>query len=176
MELGPAINLDVLELGCGTGLAAIHLRSRARLLFGLDLSREMVAHAKRRGLYDLLEVAEITEWLNRAAASPFDLIAAADTLIYFGDLRQVLIPAAKHLRVGGWIAFTVEHEKTSLYRLTDSGRYAHSKTHILDAASAAGLAVKQLWEGLLRYEYGEAVIGLVVVLQRTAAISAATNT
>ncbi len=165
-ELGTATNLDVLELGCGTGLAASLLRKRAKHLHGIDLSPEMVTRAETTGLYNGIEVAEITEWLSRPNARTFDLIAACDTLIYFGDLKQVIVPAVRLLRPGGWVVFTVERGETVPFQLTDSGRYAHSETHIRDAARQAGLRVASLTEGLLRYEYGKPVTGLVTVLRK----------
>jgi len=157
--------LDVLELGCGTGLAGKPLRSRARRLVGIDLSPDMVERARATACYDRLEVAEITEWLARSSDRDFDLIAACDTFIYFGDLRQVLVPAAARLRPGGTVAFTVERDEGSSFRLTDSGRYVHSEAHIRDAARDAGLAFETVDSAVLRYEYGEAVQALVVVLR-----------
>jgi predicted TPR repeat methyltransferase len=156
---------DVLELGCGTGLVGKPLRARARRLVGIDLSPDMVKRAKATGHYDALDVAEITEWLSRSADREFDLIAACDTFIYFGDLRQVLKPAAARLRAGGRVAFTVERDEGSGFRLTDSGRYVHSEAHIQDAARDAGLVVEITDSAVLRYEYGEAVQALVVVLR-----------
>ena len=163
-ELGDLRDLQVLDLGCGTGLGGRVLRPRARSLTGIDLSPEMIAHAQSTGLYDTLEVAEITGWLSKANDPLFSLIAACDTLIYFGDLRQVLVPAVRRLTPDGRIAFTVEKGDTGPFRLTDSGRYQHCKTHIVEAATEAGLIVQHLSEGLLRYEYGEAVRGWVVLL------------
>ncbi len=157
--------LDVLELGCGTGLFAPTLRTWAGRLRGLDLSPEMIEHARRRGLYDDLEVAEITGWLAADGPDRYDLIAACDTLIYFGDLGQVLNPAAGLLRPGGLVAFTLERGETAPYALTDSGRYAHHADHVREASAAAGLEVVHLGEVLLRYEYGEPVTGLVAVLR-----------
>ena len=171
-ELDAVADLDVLELGCGTGLAGQHLRRRARRLVGIDLSPDMVVHAQATGLYDAIEVAEITEWLTRADTPDFDLIAACDTLIYFGDLGQVLMPAAKRIRAGGTLAFTVERGDAAPFRLTDSGRYVHTESHVRAVAQEAGLAVASITEGLLRYEYGEDVIGLVVVLRRASTSSA----
>jgi predicted TPR repeat methyltransferase len=164
-ELGDAHDLDVLDLGCGTGLASAFLRPRARRLTGIDLSPEMIEKASSAGAYDALEVAEITEWLERDR-TPFDLIVACDTLIYFGDLRQVLVPASRRLRPGATLAFTVERGDDQTFRLTDSGRYVHSESHIRSAAEDAGLTVARIAEVQLRYEYGEAVIGLVAVLKQ----------
>ena len=52
------------------------------------------------------------------------------------------------------------------FRLTDSGRYAHAEAHVRAVAAAAGLEVERLTEGLLRYEYGAQVRGLVTTLRR----------
>src|SRR5262249_38910750 len=134
--------------------------------YGIDLSPQMAARAEATGLYDGVEVAEITEWLSRPDARSYDLIAACATLIYFGDLQQVVTPAARLLRPGGWVTFTLERGESIPFRLTDSGRYAHSETHIRDVARQAGLRVTSLTEGLLRYEYGKPVSGLVTVLRK----------
>ena len=99
--LGGRRGLAVLDLGCGTGLAGARLRPYAGRLIGIDLSPEMLRLAERRGLYDALEVAEITEWLGRDGVGRFDLIAACDTLIYFGDLGPVLRASAARLAAGG---------------------------------------------------------------------------
>ena len=162
---GVPVDLDVLELGCGTGLAGRRLRTHARRLVGIDLSPDMIERARATSLYDVLEVAEITEWLGRGHGRDFDLIAACDTFIYFGDLRQVLEPAARRLRRGGFVAFSVERGEGAPFSLTDSGRYVHSEEHVRDAASAAGLTLVSLSSTCLRYEYGDPVIALVVVLR-----------
>ena len=164
--IGASAQLDVLELGCGTGLAGRRLRPWARQLVGIDLSPEMIEQADATTLYDSLEVAEITAWLTRSAERDFDLIAACDTLIYFGDLRQVLLPAANRMRRGATLAFTVERGEDTPFRLTDSGRYVHGESHIREAAAEARLAVVSVDTTVLRYEYGDPVTGLVVVLRR----------
>jgi predicted TPR repeat methyltransferase len=154
---------SVLELGCGTGLFGQLLRPRALRLVGVDLSPEMVAIAAERDLYDQVEVAEITRWLDDCRET-FDLIIACDMLIYFGDLRQVICRAVKRLRPGGAIAFSVERTESAPFRLTDSGRFAHHSDHLRQVAESNGLSVACLREEYMRMEYGEEVIGLFVVM------------
>jgi predicted TPR repeat methyltransferase len=163
-------DLRVLDLGCGTGLSGQVLQPRAKHLAGVDLSPEMIAQAERRGLYDELHVAEITEWLSRPsngrAPDCYDLVVACDALIYFGDLSQVLAPAASRLAPGGILGFTVEAGNDRPFRLSDSGRFTHHADHVTAATREAGLSVVSLEEAVLRNEYGEPVTGLVIVLRR----------
>ncbi|MCH9655068.1 MAG: methyltransferase domain-containing protein [Planctomycetes bacterium] len=164
-------DLKILDLGCGTGLSGERLRERAGTLDGIDLSSEMISLARKRNLYNSLEVAEITSWLSAAGQSihedevrRYDLIVACDTLIYFGDLSQVIQPASQFLKRGGAIAFSVERCEQPGYELTDSGRYAHHATYIKEVAHAAGLNCAVHREEFLRMEYGEEVMGHIVVL------------
>ena len=166
--IGHQTRLDILDLGCGTGLSGLLLRRRARRLSGVDLSQSMIQRAHTRGIYDELATDEITHWLSTDTRRQFDVIAACDTLIYFGDLRQVIVPAGRRLRPDGILVFTTERGKQAPFGLTDSGRYAHHRTHVTEVAAEAGLYVHQLDESVLRYEYGEPVIGLVGVLRRVA--------
>src|SRR6185436_7192776 len=61
LECGePRGDLDVLDLGCGTGLCGPLIRPWASRLEGVDLSRAMLERASRRGGYDALHEAELT--------------------------------------------------------------------------------------------------------------------
>ena len=157
--------LKTLDLGCGTGLAGVEFRRFSSSLVGVDLSSEMVQLARNRNIYDVLEVAEITSWLLQRRGR-FDVIVACDTLIYFGDLRQVVVPSAGLLDPGGIIAFSLERGDRHPFHLTDSGRYAHHPSHVREVAEDAGLTVTRLEEGFLRMEYGVEVDGLFVALTR----------
>jgi predicted TPR repeat methyltransferase len=132
---------------------------------GLDLSPEMLALARARNIYDRLEVAEITEWLEQTSED-FDLIAVCDCLIYFGDLRRIVAAAAKRLRPGGIFAMSMERGERYPFRLTDTGRYEHHPDHVREAATAAELAVGRLDEAFLRMEHGARVMGIYAVLQK----------
>src|ERR1700761_4134580 len=73
-------DLDILDLGCGTGLAGVVFKPVAARLDGVDLSPAMIEKALARGIYDRLMVADLETAL--AAPGPrHDLILAADTLV-----------------------------------------------------------------------------------------------
>jgi predicted TPR repeat methyltransferase len=167
-ELGGRTNLSILDIGCGTGLAGAALKTRASHLSGIDLSPEMIEHARAREIYDSLEVAEISEWLANSRTE-FDLIVACDCLVYFGDLTQVAQLAAARLKLGGLFAFTVERGDVFPFHLTDSGRFAHHRDHICSIAAEAGLQLVRLQPGFLRTEAGLDVTGLFALLRRVRA-------
>ena len=85
--IGDKAGLTMLDLGCGSGLMGVNTKWRAADLTGVDLSPEMIELARARNIYDRLEVAEITGWLDDGE-TPFDLIISSDCLIYFGDLAK----------------------------------------------------------------------------------------
>jgi predicted TPR repeat methyltransferase len=166
-EIGDASGLEILDIGCGTGLSGVGLKERAARLTGIDLSPEMIEVARGRGIYDRLEVAEIIAWLNHTQGQ-FDLITACDCMVYFGDLQPVATAAARQLKPGGRFAFTMERGEKYPFHLTDSGRYTHHPEHVREVAAQAGLTVDRLEEGFLRKECGIAVTGLYALLRKPA--------
>ena len=89
----------------------------------------MLSHARSKEVYCELEQGELTEFL-RARPGSFDVIVSADTLVYFGDLREFCAAAAHALRPSGLVVFTLEHAVEAGdadYRLELHGRYSHRR-------------------------------------------------
>ncbi len=153
--------LDVLDLGCGTGLCAPGLAPFARRLEGVDLSAAMIARARTRGVYSALHEAELTRFLADQVSS-WDVLASADTLCYFGDLAPVLRAARRALRSGGILAFTLERlDGASGHALRAHGRFAHARAELEHGLADAGFEMS-LAEDVLRTEGGVAVAGWIV--------------
>ena len=164
----PAHQWDVADIGCGTGLCGPLLEPWSRRLVGCDLSGGMLERASRRGVYAELHKVELTAFL-RERPGAFDLIVSADTLIYFGELREVAESAHAALRRGGTLVFTLEAlaaDETGPYKLRDSGRYAHAATYTSAVFEAAGLRVDPPVETVLREENEAPVRGWLVVARR----------
>ena len=165
VESGAA--LDVLDGGCGTGLCAPVLAPYARRLTGVDLSTGMLAKARQCQLYGELVEAELTAYLQRRE-NAFDLIAMADTLIYFGDLAALFAAVRLALRPAGAFAFTVESTAQSGNQpahceLGPSGRYRHSRRYLTQALAAAGLTLMRSDDVVLRSEFCRPTQGLGVL-------------
>jgi predicted TPR repeat methyltransferase len=156
-----------LDLGCGTGLAGAVLRAHCERLVGIDLSSGMLAEARRRGCYDALIKADLLAALTLEPAGSAGLIAAADALVYVGELKPVLIEAARVLEPGGLFVATLERGEDGI-ELDIKLRYRHGAAYVRATAEAAGLAVVSLAEASSRRDGGEPVPGLVAVLEKPA--------
>lgn len=156
--------LDVVDLGCGTGLCGPLLKPWARHLAGCDLSVGMLRMARQRAVYDVLHKAELVHYLDTQPEA-FDLAVSADTLCYFGDLGDAMMGATRALRAGGTLIYTVEalpDGQAEAHHLQTSGRYAHAKAHVLSTLEAAGLLVRGIDAVDLRTEAGKPVHGWLV--------------
>ncbi len=160
---------DVLDIGCGTGLCAPVAVPYARSLTGVDLSGKMLDKARQQGGYDRLIKQEITEYMESRAAR-FDLVLAADTLIYFGQLDRLFRAVAAILRPGGYFLFTVEVMTETVIppeglQLHPSGRYRHSRGYVTQTLKDAGLALVSIKDVVLREEIRQPVMGAVLIAQ-----------
>ncbi len=183
----------VLDAGCGTGLAGRYLKPLVQnVMIGVDASQKMLDIAEqcttKKGcgrteqdaaddveeeepLYDDLLVLDLEEMTlentltkeNHVAAKGFDLIVAADVLVYFGSISNLLQTFANISTPGAGLIFSCERatdEEAPLgWRLLSSGRFSHTKKHALDAASEAGYDLISYEEIVPRMEKGEEVKG-----------------
>jgi predicted TPR repeat methyltransferase len=163
--LGLPGGLDTVDLGCGTGLCAPVLRPRSRTLAGVDLSGKMLDKARGRGGYDVLACADAAGWLGEHSVS-FDLVVAADVLVYIGDLAPLFRQVHGALRGAGWFACSVEAHAGDGYVLQPSSRYAHALGYIEAVAAKSSMRVHAALPAVLRRDHGEAVHGHVLLLQK----------
>ncbi len=160
--------LRILDLGCGTGLAGEAFKPLASWLEGIDLSPAMIERAREQKIYDALALADIETWLAESEHE-FDLILAADTLVYLGDLASVFAGAAARLKPEGFFLFTVEKHDRAGFELGPKKRWRHSEAYLTSEAFKAGFAVAGLLECVPRMEAKRAVDGFAVALMRRSA-------
>ncbi|MCB9535392.1 MAG: methyltransferase domain-containing protein [Myxococcales bacterium] len=156
--------LRAADLGCGTGACGARLRPFVARLDGVDVSPRMAFRARKRGLFDHVETAELVTWM-RLAKDRYGALAAADVFTWFGPLRDPLSVCYRTLEPGGYLAFTAEKGASGPVLLSDGG-FAHGPAHITEAAEAAGFEVLLLEDVPLRRDGDAEVIGLRALLRR----------
>ncbi|HTI86006.1 MAG TPA: tetratricopeptide repeat protein [Alphaproteobacteria bacterium] len=164
---------DVADVGCGTGLSGAALRAISSRLVGADLSAKMLAKAQQRGVYDRLAQAELVEFL-RVSPQSWDLIVAADVLIYMGDLEPVFAAARSALHSTGLFAYSVEAHDTQSqegdgYVIRPTRRFAHSLDYLRGVAARHGFTERSVLPMTVRSEAGRGIPGYVVVVETSGA-------
>lgn len=156
------------DLGCGTGLFGAEIAGACERLEGYDLSDNMLAKAEAKGLYDHLGKADLS--LAAGQSGLFDglpqyradLVAAADVMMYLGDLDAAFANAAALLKAAGRFAFSVEKAAgVAGFELRPSLRYAHSQAHVRDMLARHAMRVMAVEETVIRMDAGKPVVGLL---------------
>jgi predicted TPR repeat methyltransferase len=161
--------LDILDAGCGTGLAGPLFKPVARSLVGLDLSPGMLEQARALSIYDRLVCTDAAAFMARHPDA-FDLIVAADVLTYIGELPRFLDAAHRALRSDGRLAVSVENldrdGQTEGYRLAASGRYKHSRRCLEQAFGVAGFTIGTIAENSMRREHDDTIQAWIVLAEK----------
>jgi predicted TPR repeat methyltransferase len=160
----PGHRYDALDVGCGTGLCGPRLLPCVRTLAGVDLSPKMLQQAAKRDIYNELICEDLTAYLRRSVGR-FDLVVAADVMIYLGDLEPFFTAAARAIRPGGILAFSTEIIAEGTYQLLASGRFAQSLAYVRSLA-ATTFEEQSCQATTIRWEADTRVPGQIFVFRR----------
>jgi predicted TPR repeat methyltransferase len=165
LEGDASAELSLLDLGCGTGLGAVALKSLTTRRVGMDLSPKMLEKARARNLYDELHTAEIKAYLTSENRT-FDLVAAVDVFVYIGNLAPIFEATRAVLTQTGYFAFSVERDDSADkgYTLRTSGRFAHSAEYLKGLADQYGYKIELIEPSVIRYEANQPMEGYLVIL------------
>jgi predicted TPR repeat methyltransferase len=152
------------DLGCGTGLMAEKLLYNVDVFSGVDLSEKMIRQAQKSGYYNETDCGDIVGFLSHKPRQSFDLLIAADVLVYISALTPLFEKASQGMTRNGLFAFTVQSKEGTDYQLGPDMRYHHSAEYIEKIAHKVGLKVARLNECVTRFDAGKPVPSLVVVL------------
>lgn len=145
----------VADIGCGTGLLGVALKTPQNKIIGVDISQKMLDEAAQKQVYDRLIKSEALEFLRQN--QDFEWVAAADVLGYIGDLSE-FIKLIKNKK----ILFSVEVlSDDSDYRLMPNGRYKHNPNYVENLLRKNGFERITKEELVLRTENGEPVKGMI---------------
>ena len=166
----PGLKLNVLDLGCGTGLLGACLGRIDGALIGVDISEKMIEQARRHDVYDRFHQVNLLDALTETPDALYDVITALDVFIYAGDLALAIPNAHRILVPGGHLIFSCETalEDEANLVLRPSMRYAHKRSHVDGLCQAAGFADVSIEATDLRTENHEPVAAFIVVARKRA--------
>ncbi len=137
-------NLAILDLGCGTGLSGAAFKDLAARLDGIDLSPAMIEKA-RGAASTILLPSPISKAGSTQAQGAYDLLLAADTLVYLGDLGvDNARRGAARSKPGVFFLFTVEKKEGEGFELGPKRRWRHSDIYIRRLAREHGFEIAGL--------------------------------
>ena len=148
-----AARLDVLDVGCGTGVNAEQLRTMGHRVFGVDLSPTAVGGFRKAGFAGA--VADASTTLPFAEAS-FDLVFASEVIEHLADGESFLKELRRVLKPGGRLLLSTPNSAFWVYRiyalagrtLTEVQHPGHvrfySKRSLAAQIRTAGFAVEEV--------------------------------
>lgn len=159
--------LDILDLGCGTGLCGELFRNNASRMVGVDLSEKMVNLARKKDIYDELYIEDICEHIIKYDCD-FDAILASDVFVYLGDLKNITLGAYNAMRTNSILSFTVEAlvNVSDDYILDQSGRYKHNDDYIKTLMQDHHFTLLSMKTDTIRVQAGEGVMGYVYAFKK----------
>lgn len=113
LQLLPAVTGEpVLDLGCGEGLVARALAKQGAQVTAVDLSEQMIGHARRQEAASPLGIdfrVGDAQTLVGLADGAFVGVVANLSLNNVDDLDAAMGAVRRVLRPGGWLVFTIPH-------------------------------------------------------------------
>ncbi len=155
--------LDILDLGCGSGWCGPLLRPFARRLVGLDLSPAMLDLARAKNVYDELVEGEILGALASGRLGMFDAIVAANVVLYFGKLDPLAEAITQSLKPSGVFIFDVEKGAADRAEFHSAGRFTHGRQLVERVFAPPLYARSRIQETVMRTEAGRPVHALCCV-------------
>ncbi len=154
---------SIVDLGCGTGLLGVEIKTMCRYLEGVDLSENMLDKAREKNLYNKLVKQDIINYLSNMSSS-FDYFIATDVFIYIGDLSEVFRLIKTRNKTSGKFAFSTEHRDGNDFFLEQTGRFSHSKKYIESLCKKFDYKIQHFETQPLRKEKNKYITGGIYLL------------
>jgi SAM-dependent methyltransferase len=149
----------VLDLACGTGRTGSWLKGRcSAVIDGVDITPEMLAVARSKGIYRNLQVADVTD--TGLPAEQYDLCTQSLADEHLPDLRPLYRETARLTKHGGQFVLVGYHPQFLMAGMPThfdrpSGEhitirsYVHLLSDHVKAAHASGWTLLDMEEGLV---------------------------
>ena len=157
--------LNILDLGCGTGGLADIFRPFSERLVGVDLSPEMILEAEKKDVYDELHRMDLLLFL-KSQPKNYDIIVAGAVLIHFSGLEQIFKLIVSRLEKSGRFLFTIFEEKEKEKHLNSFLLYSHSEQYVSALTNDFGLQITYKKNDIHEFHKGKPIQGIAYVLEK----------
>lgn len=154
----------ILDLGCGTGLSGEAFSYRASWLEGVDMSAGMLAQAEIKKIYHYLAHDEALAFLAKSN-NQYDIIIAADVLVYMGDLAGLFQAVHNRLAPGGIFAFSTQILDKGSYQLGHDHRYSHNADYIKSCAASCSMNALYGEKTFIRHDGYNDIYGQIAIFK-----------
>jgi SAM-dependent methyltransferase len=117
----------IFDAGCGPGLYAKELADKGAVVTGVDLSENMIEHAKDRSIARAtFYVHDLTKPLTREKPDVYDMVISPLVLNYIPDLQAMFKELYRILKSQGFLVFSMQHPFFD-YQYYQSLNYFHTE-------------------------------------------------
>ena len=168
---------SLLDIGIGTGLSAALFHKAGLVVYGMDLSPQMLEACRGKGF-----TSDLTEHDLTVAPYPYDTASmdhavSVGVLNHFGDLRTVFSEVARIVRRGGIFGFVAEHREAGQEGSYDISppnapagethtMYRHGADDISGLLTANGFTVLRSLEFPVIHGGGQALRAMACIVRR----------
>lgn len=96
----------VLDIGCNSGGMGLYIKNVGCDVYGVDISKNLVSEAKRKGIKAILSNAEELPFHN----NNFDAVVMGEIIEHVLDVKSFMKEAMRVLKMGGVIVGSTPHE------------------------------------------------------------------
>lgn len=140
-SLLPAVDgTRLLDAGCGAGHLTAELLEAGASVVGLDVSREMLGHARERAPGAAFVRADLGGGLPFADGA-FDGVVSSLAFHYVRDWEPLFREVRRVLDDGGWVVFSVQHPFADFAEYDEAENY-HERERVLATWDSFGSAVE----------------------------------
>lgn len=161
----PKQTVNLLDLGCGTGICGEKFAHMYTHMTGVDLSENMIKKTQEKNIYSSLHASDIDHFINNTT-SKYDLVIAADVFIYVGNIRLLVKDIYDTMNFDGYFIFSIELSDSDDYFLQNTGRYAHSESHIHEILENASFNIINYQATIIRNEKDNEIKGIIYLCKK----------
>ena len=154
---------SMIDIGCGTGINAEHLKPFANRLVGIDISSNMIDYARKKKLYDDLHIGNC---LELTLDETFDIAILADVLPYIGNLKPLFNQLHQLLNKQGIVLFSAEKSNQTPWQRNQHARCQHHINYIQQCLTESGFTTLEHQAMNLRKQMNKPVEGWLFCVQK----------